>query len=292
MQEPLLQPVPNAGQNQAPDQYMPSLWRSRGGYYPRWWVLATFCMACLSVVVMLLWNPVFCPQQAGHLALPICAVASWPTLLQILILWLLFVALWILTYMLGVGLIEVPRPERNPVINVVRAASEFGPLHPILLIQGAIGLLWIIALWWLDRTPPLTFVLLSILVFVANCSFFQRIPPIVRRYYLMGYGFFSLIGLFLAFLLKHYLQAGIPEGDQPLLASELLLVLVGIRAIFWRPRPGQPLTAQQALDESIAQVATPLYALRSMPGLNRLWPNRPIQPDDQVNLPPDVGGGP
>jgi len=290
MQEPLLQPVPNAGQNQAP--YMPNLWRSRGGCYPRWWVLATFLMAILTVVVMLLWNPVICPRQAGHLALPICAVATWPALLQILILWLLFAALWVLTYMLGLGLIEVPRRERNPVVDVVRAASEFGPLHPLLLIQGVIGLGWIIALWWLDRTPPVTFVLLSILVFVANCSFFQRIPPIVRRYYLLGYGFLSLIGLLLAFLLKHYLQTGIPEGDQPLLASEVLLVLLSIRAIFWHPQPEQPLTAQQALDESIAQVATPLYALRSMPGMNRLWPNRPIEPDNQFNLPPGVGGGP
>jgi hypothetical protein len=292
MQEPLLQPVPDAGQNQAPDQYMPNPWRSRGGCYPRWWVLATFFMACLTVVGILLWNPVLCPRQAGHLPLPICAVATWPGLVQILLLWLLFAALGVLAFMLGVGLIEVPRRERNRVIDVVRAASEFGPLHPLLLIQGAIGLAWIVALWWLDRTPPVVFVLLSILVFVANCSFFQRIPRIVRRYYLMGYGFLSLIGLVLAFLLKHYLQAGIPEGDQPLLASEALLVLLGIWAIFWHPQPEQPFTAQQALDESISQVATPLYALRSMPGMNRLWPNRPIQPDNQQHPPPGAGGGP
>jgi hypothetical protein len=271
---------------------MPNLWRSRGGCYPRWWVLAAFLLASLSVLVILLWSPLLCPRQPARLSLPICTIAIWPVLLQILILWLLFAALGVLTFMLGVGLIEVPRRERNRVVDVVRAASEFGPLHPMLLLQGALALCGIIALWWLDRTPPVAFALLSILVFVANCSFFQRIPQIVRRYYVMGYGFLSLIGLILAFLLKHYLQTGIPEGDQPLLASEALLVLLGIGAIFWHPRPEQPLTAQEALDESIAQVATPLYALRSMPGMNRLWPNRPIQADNQQNPPPGGGGGP
>jgi hypothetical protein len=164
-----------------------------------------------------------------------------------------------------------------------------------LLLQGSIALCIIVFLWWIDLTPALVFALLSILVFVAHCSASYRHTPQVRRYYLMGYGFLSLVALTVALLLKHYPQYGIPQGDQPLLASEVLLVLVGIGAIFWRPRPVAQLTAQEALDESLTQVATPLGAFRSMPGMNRVWPNRPVQannpqnPANPVNPPPGVG---
>ena len=250
---------------QPPNQQMPNVVGMRGGLYPRWWILSATILS-LIMIVLLLFGPFFpCSARSSF-----CQISSWHPLIQVGLVWLAFIIIWLVSLIFGVGGIEVPRRERTRTAQFFRSISEFGPLRPLLIIYGAIALCALIAMWLLDRTTPLAFAVASLVVFVANASLLFRRSGRNRRAALIGYGVLGLIALILTLLYRLQNRA-----DSPFLLAEGLLIIIGIWAIFWHPRPDQQLTAQQQRNAGIARSASPLYILRSLWPINRFFPNRP-----------------
>lgn len=264
MQQPLLRATPNP--NQEVNRDGPNVVRHRGGWYPRWWIISAFFCSTLIIFTILFGRFLPCFTTNAYL----CHVDTWYPVLQVLLIWSIFIIFWWLALLFGLGPIEVPGRERSQIARFFRSVSEFGPLHLLLMIYGSVALCGLAAMWLLDRTTPLAFAVASIVVFVANCSLFQQSTGRERRRYLIGYGVLALIALVLTLLYR--LQS---EAETPFILAELLFIGIGIRAIFWRPRPARQLTAQEELDENIAQAASPLYILRSAWPFNRFFPNRP-----------------
>lgn len=244
---------------------VPNIVGNRGGLYPRWWILSAFITSILAVLLLLLGPHIAC-SATGNL----CHFASWHPVIQVLVIWLAFILIWLLALIFGIGSIEVPRRERSRAAEFISSASEFGPLHLLLLIFGGLALCGLIAMWILDSTTGLAFAFCSIVVYVANASLFFRRTGYQQRNSLIGYGILGLLGLVLTLLYR--LQ---DPREQPFYLAEALLIIAGIWAIFWRPRPAQE-TAQEQWDANLAQTTSPLYILRSFWPFNRLFPNRPL----------------
>lgn len=247
------------------NQNVPDVVGNRGGLYPRWWILSAFVTSILAIMVLLL-GPHFPCSAAGNL----CHFTTWNPVVQVLIVWAAFILIWLLALILGVGSIEVPRREVSRPAEFVRSISEFDPLHPLLLIFGAIALCALVAMWVVDSATPFAFAFCSIVVFIANASHFFRHTGRQQRSYLIFYGVLALIALILTLLFR--LQS---EMESYFLA-EALLFGIGVWAIFWHPRPARQLTAQEQREQSNAQARRPLYILRSFWPINRFFPNRPV----------------
>ncbi len=263
-------------QNQ-PDAHIPNVVGSRSGWYPRWWLLAALLFCIIMVIGMLLWTPVICPDQQ-HQPL-ICSVTSLPYLLQVLLIWLIFFLCWFPLSIFGISLVEVPRRDYSLVGSALRSISQFSALHPMLLIQGGVALVLLDVMWWLSNSPPDSFAFLGIIVFLAHCSFFQRLDPRVRRSYFIGYGVLALIAFTAQALLRRDFFSRWPTNDEwPLISVEVVLFIIGIVAVVLeisRPRRAAQLTAQQARNANINQVASPFNVLRSMYPFSRIFPMRP-----------------
>jgi hypothetical protein len=252
--------------NQLVNRDVPTVVGSRGGLYPRWWIVSAFITGILAILLLLVGPYVPCSATSN-----LCHFTNWYSILQVLVVWAVFVLVWFLAMIFGIGSIEIPRRERSSLAEFVRSLSEFGPLHSLLLIFGTLALVSLIAMWVLDSTTPLAFAFCSIVVFVANASLFFRRPVYQRRNSLIGYGVLGLLGLTLTLI---YRLQNIAE--QPFFLAEGLLIVTGIWSIFWRPQPAQLPSAQDQLDANIAQATSPLYVLRSIWPFNRLFPNRPF----------------
>lgn len=283
MQDPLLhtfpEPEPANQANQAIDRDVPTIGRGRLGWYPRWWILAAFLCSIIIVIGLLVWQPLLCPDQGnGTAPALICHITSWVSPVHVALIWLLLLACWFVAA-LGFNLVEVPRAERSTVGEILRSLSEFGPLHTMLLIQGGVALVIINIMWWLDNSPPIAFTFLSIVVFLANCSLFQRMAPAARRLSLIGYGIVSLGCLVVEVLLKPNFLFPLfhapPQEVWPLVCTQVLLIFVGIGAIFWRPRDTTQLTARQAMTRNVRRFDSPFAALASVWPFNRIFTPRP-----------------
>jgi hypothetical protein len=188
---------------------------------------------------------------------------------QVLSIWAVFFVIWGLALILGMKTIEVPRRDHGKVSQFFRSISEFGPLHLLLVTYGLIALVALLAMWWMQKTTPLAFAFSAIVVFVMNCSILQRQTGRGRRSWLLLCGFFAVVCLVFIVIYRRFAIV-----ETPFIMAEGLVALVGGWAIFWRPRPEQQLTAQDILDASINQASSPLYILRSIWPINRIFPNR------------------
>ncbi len=247
------------------NQNVPDIVGNRGGLYPRWWILSAFVTSILAIMVLLL-GPYFPCSATGNL----CHLTTWNPVVQVLVIWAAFILIWLLALIFGVGSIEVPRREVSRLAEFIRSVSEFGPLHPLLLIFGAIALCALAVMWIVDSTSPFAFAFCSIVVFIANASYFFRHNGRQQRGYLIGYGVLALAALILTLLFR------LQSDMEPYFLAEALLIGIGVWAIFWHPRPTRQLTAQEQLDQSNAQARRPLYILRSFWPINRFFPNRPV----------------
>lgn len=247
---------------------VPRVVGERGFFYPRWWVLSALVLSLLFVIV-LCFGRFFPCSAVGDL----CRFTGWHPVFQVAALWLAFLLVAGLAFLLGLGSIEMPTPQRSGVAGFFRTISQFGPLRLLLEFYGAIALTVLCAMWLLDRAMPLAFAYLGMVVFVGNACFFYQRPAREQRRLLIVYGVAGLVSLPVTAL---YRLAN-PQIWPFFLAGALLLIS-GLAALFWHPRPERPLTAQEQLDASIARAATPGFLLRNLWPLNRFLPNRPERP--------------
>ncbi|HTK12124.1 MAG TPA: hypothetical protein VL485_33440 [Ktedonobacteraceae bacterium] len=267
---------------------LPIIAPNRRGWYPRWWLLAALTCSIVVIVLALLWTPVICKglSQPG-----ICQFPDLFYPLQVAIIWLFFLALWWPFMAFGIPLVEIPAGSENVIGEAARRMTEFGALRPMILIQGLIAFIIINVMWWLDKSPPIAFALLGMIVFLAHCSETYHTRAENRRNYLIGYG---VIALFLfvmqATLKRGFFAANRPPDEWPLLWVETLLmlaaILVGVFAILRRGRQPTQLTAQQAYDQGIDNMATPGNILRTAWPFRRLFPPRPPAAANQNQQPP------
>ncbi|GHO81414.1 hypothetical protein KSD_91850 [Ktedonobacter sp. SOSP1-85] len=273
MPEPTPTPTTTTVQTQreeAQSESLRDIIRQYAGWYPRWWLLAAFLCTFTIVAGMLTWDGLLCPSAriSSNDAL-ICHVPNVPYLLQILLIWLLFGLLWLLIFTFGFKLAELPTDQPGTLGRILHACTAFEPLYPALLAQGAISWLLINIMWWRDNSPPIPFALLAISVFIAHCSLFHHSPPARHRLYLSTYGLLCLLLLLAEVLFKRNFQAHL--GDEWLLLTiEILLVFVGIGAIFWRSQPTRPTRHQ--LPASMNASISPLTVLSSLWPFNHLFP--------------------
>jgi hypothetical protein len=253
----------------------------RGGWYPRWWIIATFCCSMFVTIIVLLWHPLICPDQQINASQPIvCGFTQWADFWQIALIWLLMLLLWLLALIFGMGAVEIPARQRSRFGELLRAISEFGPIHILLAFQGLAALPLLLGTWWFNRSTPLSFAFLSMTVFLSHCSYFQRITPLDRRNWLIGYGVLAVALFFIEFFFKPDFRTHLPSTNEwPLLVVQILLVIVAIIAIFRRPQPAPNLSAQEQLQQNVPRTTEPFYVLRSIWPFNRLFP------------PPPIGGG-
>lgn len=244
--------------------------RQYAGWYPRWWLLAAFLCTLAIVAGMLTWDGLLCPSvRVNSSEALICHVPDVPYMLQILLIWLLFGLFWLLTFTFGFKPAELPTNQPGIFSQILYSCTAFGPLHPALLAQGAISLLIINIMWWHDNSPPIPFALLAISVFIAHCSLFHHSPPARQRLYLSAYGLLCLLLLLVEALFKRNFQVHL-GGEWPLLTIEILLIFVGVGAIFWRTRTTRP--ARHQLPATMSSSISPLTVLSS------LWPFRHLFP--------------
>lgn len=246
--------------------------RQYAGWYPRWWLLAAFLCTFAIIAGMLTWDGLLCPStRINSSDALICHVPDVSYLFQILLIWLLFGLLWLLTFTFGFKLTELPTDQSGTCrfSKILRACTAFEPLYPALLAQGAISLLLINIMWWHDNSPPISFGLLAISVFIAHCSLFHHSPPARHRLYLSAYGLLCLLLLLAEVLFKRNFQAHL--GDEWLLLTiEILLVFIGIGAIFWRSQHTRPTRHQ--LPAIMNASISPLTVLSSLWPFNHLFP--------------------
>lgn len=255
------------------------------GWYPRWWLLAAFCCSIIISLGQLLWQPVICSNDT----LPLCSFVDRFSYLMILPMWLLFLAFWYGIFVVSVGHVEFPRRGRNTYGNFVRNISQFHSLSTLIIIQGFIAFVLLNVLWWINRTTPLAFAMLTIVAFVGHCCLFYRLAVDIRRLGFMIYGFVAVMLLVLEITLHPNFVGHWPSGDEwPLLLTEVLLLVVGVIALIntFRYRSTLAQTAIDAHNQSIDNSITWWAALRSVWPLSYLFPVRPVahanQPDPQA----------
>ncbi len=274
------------------NENVPNIVQNRAGWYPRWWLLAALCYCIIMIILMLLWRPVICPAQHRQSLPIVCQVTNWWDPIKVFLFWLIFVTCWLMFVLFGIGLVEVPRLDENPLGNFLRKLSQFSALHYMLLLQGMIAFILINVMWWLDRSPPAAFATLGIVVFLAHCSLFNCTPRASRRGYTLAYAVFTLINLAVQMTFKRdFFTRPRPSDEWPLLCIEFIRIVIGIAAFFYRPRYTQHPTAQAAQNAHIDQTIQPLNILRNMWPFSRLFPPQPPQilTDDDLPGNPDSG---
>lgn len=258
--------------DQPVNQNVPNVVGMRGFFYPRWWVLSGFFM---SIILLLAYcfGRFFPCSETG----PLCSFTSWQPVFQVAATWLVFLLIAGLAFLLGLGSIELPARKRSPIALFFRSLSEFGPLSLLLQLYALVALSLLITMWLLNRSTPLAFAYLAMVIFVGNASFFhqsllQGHTLRDRRRYLLGYGVAGLLSIPVTALYR----AANP-AFWPYLLAGFLLLASGVAASFWRPRPVRQLTEQERLEAAIAPAGRPGFLLRNAWPFNRIFPNRPGQ---------------
>jgi len=268
---------PAAGRN------IPDIIGPRGGWYPRWWIISAFFSSIVITIVILLWNTALCRPHGTTLPF-ICNYTNWPSVGQIPLIWVLFLVLWYPIFSIGMKQVEIPGTKRSRFGNIVRSFSQFGPVDSLILLQGCIALSLIIVMWWLDLSTPLSFAFLCILVFLANCSFFQRLFTEDRITFIRIYGLTALVGIIIDIFFKPNFWSHVSSNSElPLFCVQIILLIVGVITFFWRPRPDAQLTAQQQRNRNINRLTGPFALLGTLWPFRYIFPPRPVGTGPQGN---------
>ncbi|GHO46298.1 hypothetical protein [Ktedonospora formicarum] len=250
--------------------------RSYMGWYPRWWLLSAFFSSLIVITGLAIWDTWLCSiSQLETNAALICHLKGMPYLIQIVLIWLLFALLWLLMFIFCFKPIEVSSKQQGRIANLLRAASNFKPLRPVLVVQGILSWLLIIILWWRDDSPPVAIAMLAICVFLAHTHLFYRSTSERKRLYLSAYGMLCLSLLFIELLFKRNFQTHL-SSEWPLISFEIIMVFIGIGAMLWHHQPDtqtsiitQPLPIRQH-----ASRISPLTVFSALWPFNHLFPPR------------------
>src|SRR6202011_1810831 len=130
-----------------PATAIPNPVTSRAGIlYPRWPLMGAVFLNVLCAVGSLFWRFVPCPTGIFSF---LCGIDSWPGVAQFFGAWFLFLFFWMLSFILGYGVIEGGR--NRPVRSFFRNASNFEPIRGLLAIYGVVAGLAIVAMIFSNR---------------------------------------------------------------------------------------------------------------------------------------------
>lgn len=250
-------------------QTVSRLLRSYAGWYPRWWLLAALFSALLLAAGVGLWNSLLCPTDITTNKALICHLTDTTDFLQISLIWLLFLAFWLLSFTFGVKWIELPhpRPRTQHIQKKVQQMTAFQTVQSALVLQGIIACGMLVLLWWQNSLPAIPFALLSICAFISHCSLFYQRTTEKRRLLLILYGLVALLLLIAQIIFKHHFFEHLQE-EWLLLCLEGLLIIIGTGAIFWHSptrETHQRMEIQQLQQQELHNIS-PLTILAS------LWP--------------------
>lgn len=231
------------------------------GWYPRWWLLsAMFCGLLLGL--LLLSQVIVC--KGGQTAALLCQVGNWTDWRaggSVVLVWVIFLLGWLVTYINFVKPIEF-KDSHALLPRFLRTVSQFRAVYSPLLIYAGMALCGIGFMQILKSVHPLAFAFCTIVVFVANCQFFNRISPLQRRRYLLGYGILALVCIIVSFIFR--------LTQSLILVSEIILVLVGVWAAVslartdWNAASTQQLTPEEQLAIANEMALEPGEVLRDL----------------------------
>lgn len=175
MQEPLMSAAPP--QNAQNDTAMPNpVTAPKGLLYPRWPLMAVVLLNILGFTGYLLWRFVPCPPAFLQMPASPCSIASWNPLAQFFLLWLAFLILWLLSFILGYGIIEGEwgRGISPQVRFFLRAVSNFEPIRWLLFIYASLIAIITVSMLLFEKAEVLPLGLDSIVLFVTAWVFIRR----------------------------------------------------------------------------------------------------------------------
>src|SRR5205085_1565820 len=199
-----------------------------------------------GIIVLLsyiIWSLPFC-LLGGIFKGSVCGGYPWPAWAQVLSIWSIFFVGWLLSLMLGIGSIEVPKRKRmSGTARFFRDISEFGPIQTILTFYGLVALLGIIVMWYSNIIwptkgffPPALFALAVIVVFIGHCCDFYRRDPHDRHIRLLVYGLISLAVFIFTLASSNTSRWSLNGIEVVVLATEFgVFVLCLLLFIFRRP---------------------------------------------------------
>ena len=268
--------------NQATDQ---DKIRQYSGWYPRWWLLsAIFCALLIGTLKLVeYWT---CAPPTALL----CQIDSWTDWRQevvIGIIWLIFLLGWRLAFILGVKPIEIAK-QRSPIAGFFREISQFEAIYFLLLTYGIIAFICIIAICISNHFNPTIFAFASIVVFVANCSFFYKISLEERHSFIIAYAVLALICVGVMFLSGRFQLTG--SGSYPILMIALILIGSGlwsrVRGFLWRNQTrSNPTIATATPEARLAQSIQNAPTTRLSPGSIQDAPTTRLSPDNISHVP-------
>lgn len=193
------------------------------GWYPRWWLLSAFFCSCLIGLVLLLQLNLCSGTSTDSNA---CQFTNWQNdwrqVAVVGVLWVVFLLIWLLTYIFGVRPVEFKR-SHHPFALFIRSISEFRAIYPLIMFYGIVAFLIILLMCYEKKVSTLVFTLCSIVLFVANSYFFYPMQPRERNRYVLGYA--VLAGAFM------YLMFRLNILQPVLFVAEVLLLLAGLRSV-------------------------------------------------------------
>lgn len=167
--QPTQQPAVPA--DPAVDQGMPNITGIRGFFYPRWALLAGMLLSVLAVVGFFI---------KSYYQMHVCAYGFlctpdlWPSWVQIAIIWSFYLLMVFVSYVTGLGFLEVQNPNRPPVAQMLsellRALSNFAPIHWLLMSFGSVAIIGIGAMIYWSHFNTLAFAYCGIIFYISVCA--------------------------------------------------------------------------------------------------------------------------
>src|SRR5205823_2073214 len=117
-------------------------------------------------------------------------------------IWLFFLGLWYGILASSVGPVEFPQRGGSNFGVFVRSVSQFRSRRLFIILQGILAFILVNVLWWLNRTTPLAFAMLTIVAFVSHCCFFHELKVNQRRLSFILYAAIALTLLMLEATLR------------------------------------------------------------------------------------------
>ncbi len=150
----------------------PDIVLARGGFYPRWPLLAALVfLPCLAIGYgfNVYYNLHPCPFGS------ICQLDTLPPAIQVLLMLGAFALLWLLVFLIGIGQIEDLSDESSDFAHFVRDATNFEPVRGLLLGYGALTLLGMIAALMEGLLYPALIALAVLPIVIALCLLIQGV---------------------------------------------------------------------------------------------------------------------
>ncbi|MGH2517067.1 MAG: hypothetical protein ACRDHP_15565 [Ktedonobacterales bacterium] len=149
-----------------------------GMFYPRWQLLAAIVFMPLAIVGYGI-KLYFLSNRCG--VSPLCSVDMLPGVVQVIVIWLLFLLVCFIISQTARRLETEPDDWLGDTAVSLKHLSNYLSVAPLLVAFAALGALELIATLWRNVLDPAAIALLGILILVASRALIRPRPPVRPR---------------------------------------------------------------------------------------------------------------